>query len=75
MACFRDNICEVLINQTQVEDVLIGETREAFLDNRGDDVVQVQFFNSIPFIKAGPHARSIQTKIVVGSLTFFLCHY
>ena len=68
-------ICEVLINQTQVEQVLIGETREAFLDNRGDDVVQVQFLDSIPFIEARSHTRSIQTKIVVGSLTFFLCHY
>ncbi len=75
MACFRDNICEVLINQTQVEEVLIGETREAFLDNRGDDVVQIQFFDSIPFIKARSHTRSIQTKFVIGSLTFFLCHY
>jgi hypothetical protein len=64
-------ICEVLINQTQIEKVLIVETREAFLDNRGDDVVQVQFFDLIPFVEAGSHARSIQTKIVIRILTFF----
>ena len=68
-------ICEVLINQTQIEKVLIGETREAFLDNRGDDVVQIQFFDSIPFIEARSHTRSIQTKIVARSLTLFLDHY
>ena len=75
MACFRDNICEVLIDQTQVEQVLICETREAFLDNHGDDIVQVQFLDSIPFVEAGSHARLIGTKIVIRSLTFFLCDY
>ncbi len=59
----------------QVEQVLIGETGEASLDNRSNDIVQVQFFDSIPFIKAGSHARPIGTKVVIRSLTFFLCHY
>jgi hypothetical protein len=75
MACFWDNICKVLIDQTQVEQVLIGETGEAFLDNHSNDVVQVQFFDSVPFVEAGSHARPIRTKIVIRSLTFFLCHY
>ena len=71
----RDYICEVLIDQTQVEQVLICETGEAFIDNLGDDVVQVQFLDSIPFVEAGSHARSIGTNFFVRSLTFFLCHY
>ena len=71
MACFRDNICKVLIDQTQVEQILICETGEAFLDNRSDDVVQVQFLDSVPFVEAGSHARSIRKKLSSEVLPFF----
>ncbi len=59
----------------QVEQVLVEENREAFLDNRSNNIVQVQFFDVVPFVEAGSHARPIGAKIVIGSLTFFLCHY
>ncbi len=54
-----DNVCEVLVHQTKIGDVFLQETDSALLDDRSDDVVQMQVCHFIPFIEAGSHAGAM----------------
>ncbi len=56
MEYLQDDVCEVLVHQTKIEDVFLRETDSALLDDGSDDVIQMQIPHLIPFIKARSHA-------------------